>query len=192
VANIPTGYANILIPHKHSGSARSAAITFGVENVGAFATPAAVADAVWNAWEPEVTVAVDSAVTIGPPIATVNYGGVPVTGSGTSSTVGGTGLDSIPGNGALLVQKLSILGGRQNRGRFFMPWCLQEANVDELGGIAGGTVSDYQDIFDNVLTALATEDVPMVVLHTGAGTPATVSQLVVQSTIGTQRRRIRS
>jgi hypothetical protein len=188
---IPSGYANILIPYKHSGSARSAAVTFGVKNEGAFATPNAVANAVWNAWDPEVTVAVDSDVTVGPVQASVNYGGDPVTGFGDDSSIGGTGLSSIPGNGALLVQKLSILGGRKNRGRFYLPWSLQEANVDELGGVAGGTVTDYQAIFDNVLAALTTEDVPMVILHSVAGTPATVSQLVVQSTIGTQRRRIR-
>jgi len=189
---VPNGYANVLIPAQHVSSARSAAITFGVQNLGSFASPSAIAGAVWAAFEPTLLVALDSNVSWGPIVVTANFGGDPITGVGTDFASGGSAIDSIPGNGALLVQKLSLLGGRKNRGRYFIPWALQESDVDEVGVISLGTVSDHQDIQDDFLTALTTEDVPMVILHSGAGAPAGVAQLSVQGKIGTQRKRLRA
>lgn len=188
---IPSGYANIAIPFTHGGTSHVSYITFGVDNNTGLTAPAVVADAVWAAFHAEVRPVLDNSVTLGPPLASVNAGAGVVTGSGTSSDLGGAGLASIPMNSGLLVAKVSTTPGRAGKGRYYVPFALEESDVSETGIVDGTTVTDHQNVQDAFLAALLAEDVPMVILHDGAGTPATVTQLIVRNKIGTQRRRLR-
>jgi len=190
VPTIPTGYAHILIPFAHPDTARKAVITFGVDFDPSLLSPNDIANAVWAAFHPTVRDVVDSQVQLGPVIASAGFGGDPVTGEGDDDDAGAVGMASIPANGALLVRKRSILGGKKNRGRYYIPWCLEESDVGELGQLATITRSDHQAVQDSFLTALSTEGVPMVILHDGVGTPTPVSSLQVDSKIGTQRLRL--
>ena len=189
---IPSGFANISIPANHGGSTHISVITFGVEVNTALTAPANVAEAVWDAFDSTMRVALDSGALWGPVRASVNMGAGVVTGDGTSDDLGGAGIDSVPMNCALLVRKTSTQPGRGGRGRYFIPFALEETDVSETGQIDGTTVSDWQTIQTAFLAALVAEDVPMVILHSGAGVPAAVTTLNVQSKIATQRRRLRS
>lgn len=189
---IPSGYSGITVPMVHDGLARQAVITFGVDHdaglLSANDVANAVLDAIDTTWQP----AISSNVQIGPVKADYNSGGGPVPGFSDTSIRGLAAQNSVPSNCALLVRKASILSGRANRGRFYLPWSLEESDVSAIGIIDGSTVTDYQGLMDDFLTALSANDVPMVVLHSGAGTPAPVSALNVAGLVATQRRRLRS
>lgn len=109
----------------------------------------------------------------------------------TNTAVGGLTGDMLPPNCAMLVQKKTLSGGRRNRGRFYLPG-VRASDVSLSGNISPSQLSDAQEVLDTFLAGLETEAVPMVVLHdTGALAPTVVSQLIAQSLIATQRRRIR-
>lgn len=102
---------------------------------------------------------------------------------------GGTGI--LPQNCALLVRKLSGVAGRKFRGRFYWPGMLGEANVSPQGMITSSVVTTLQghftDWFDDVNTA---GSIP-VINHEDLSFPTAISELIVESRIATQRRRLR-
>lgn len=188
---IPADYANVAIRATHPSSTHVSVVTFGVKNDSIQTTPAGIAGLVWGAFEDSVLPALDSDVNFGPIQVSYNAGLGVITGDGADTEHGGAAINSIPVNGALLVRKFSGQAGRGGRGRYYWPFALNEAQVDEVGIIDGSTVSDHQDLQDEFLAALTTNDVPMYILHTDAGSPALVTSLGVQQKIGTQRRRLR-
>jgi hypothetical protein len=188
---IPVGYGSVALPLTHEGMARSAFVTWGFQNSGALIGPAVAADAVMDALESTVSTVLDSTVTIGPAQVRLNVGGTELVGESAETQTGGSP-DARPSpNVALLVQKVSGVAGRKNRGRFYWPWSVNNDSIREDGSISPGTVSDFQDIFDTFLENLTTEGIPMRVLHNSAGTPATVIALRVSPLVATQRRRVR-
>lgn len=187
---IPSGYGHVVCPITHAGMGRSAVVTWGFQNVGALIGPVIAADACIEALEPDINAVLDTEVTIGPVQVKMNIGGTELVGESTTTLVGASPDNRPPAQVALLVQKRTGLAGRRNRGRFYWPWAVAEASVDELGRITPSTVVDFQNAFDNFLEALETEGVPMRVLHNTAGTPADVIQLRVSNVVGTQRRRL--
>ena len=100
-------------------------------------------------------------------------------------------------NTALLIRKRSALAGREHRGRMFVPG-ISELNVGSNGTIGATTVTAYQTRANNFLNKLrdaGTID-NAVILHTspqigGAPPPTVITNLVVDSTVATQRRRLR-
>ena len=110
--------------------------------------------------------------------------------------------EKLPQNCALLVRKRSALTGRQGRGRMYIPNVLSDSVVNSVGVIQPSSVDAFQDVADLFLDALAnpTEPFaiasPMVLLHSTpkSGTlpePNSVTSLTIDSTISTQRRRLR-
>ena len=188
---IPADYANVAIRATHPSSTHVSVVTFGVKNDSIQTTPAGIAGLVWGAFFDTVLPALDSDVVFGPVQVSYNAGLGVITGDGADSDNGGAAINSIPVNGALLVRKFSGQAGRGGRGRFYWPFALNEAQVDEVGIIDGTTRSDHQELQDDFLSQLAANDIPMYILHTGAGSPALVTSLGVQPKIGTQRRRLR-
>jgi len=192
VPTIPSGYAAISVPFAHDGLARKAYITFGVDVDVSLTSANDVANAVLDSIDTTFQNAISGNVDIGPVVASFNSGGGPVTGESDTQLPGLAAINAVPSNVALLVRKGTILSGRANRGRFYIPWALEESDVDAIGIIDGTTRSDWQTLMNSFLTALTTNGVPMVVLHQGAGTPAGVSSLTVASIVATQRRRLRT
>lgn len=109
----------------------------------------------------------------------------------TATDVQGTnGAEPVMPQVAVLVKKLTGIGGRSQRGRLYMPgFNAAEAFVD--GSIGTTSVSDMQVVFDTFLAGLATEGIPMALLHSQSSDPTEVTSLVVQSKVATQRRRMR-
>lgn len=106
------------------------------------------------------------------------------------------GLESegaVPPNTAMLVKKVTPMGGRMNAGRLFFPALPKSVN-DGTGSIAPSSVQVYQDYFDRWLDALADLGTPMILLHAKESTPGipqSVMRLSVQGRLATQRRRLR-
>lgn len=92
---------------------------------------------------------------------------------------------------AALVQKLSGLAGRRNRGRMFTP-SPSDDGVGATGLISGPVLAAMQTGMDAFLSDLDTLDVPMKILHTDpAFAPTDVTLLEVSNRVATQRRRLR-
>jgi len=98
---------------------------------------------------------------------------------------------------ALLIQKRTGQGGRQNRGRMYFPG-IAESVIEVGGAIESGYLASAQTVFDDLLAQLLSTShpnafaQPMVVLHQeSAAQPPQVLTLVVSSTVATQRRRQR-
>jgi hypothetical protein len=90
------------------------------------------------------------------------------------------------------VKKVTELAGRANRGRFYFPGLLDDADVEDDGTVNPSTVTAFQGVMDNFVDDLATSGLPMAILHRdGAATPTIVTGLQVESQVATQRRRNR-
>ena len=77
---------------------------------------------------------------------------------GTSTANPTRGINAASGttpNTAVLVQKRTGVGGRGGRGRWYLPFMLNEGEVDETGALASGYRNGIQLQVDSYLTALA-------------------------------------
>lgn len=98
-----------------------------------------------------------------------------------------------PCNTAVLVKKVTGLGGRRHRGRLFMPpFNLEEDQISNAGQLGTtymtSQVTKWGDVWDAWVAALLLP----VLLHTDPATPATaITAFVPQSLAASQRRRMR-
>jgi hypothetical protein len=94
---------------------------------------------------------------------------------------------------AMLVHKVTALGGRAGRGRMYQPG-VPDAFVNGAGELTGTTAGIATAAYSLFRTILEESDTPMVVLH-GEGspisTPTPVIGLSVDTRCATQRRRNR-
>jgi hypothetical protein len=113
---------------------------------------------------------------------------------------GGSAQAKLPQNCAMLVRKSTAKGGRRNQGRFFIPGILDESDVSNTGVIVGSAVATYQTVANDFLTGLSDDDpvgssIPMCLLHaegiSDTPSPTIVNRLTVDTTLSTQRRRLR-
>jgi hypothetical protein len=190
---LPPGFGEVVVPFTHEGLGRSSVITFGIQPGGlALPDPSANVQASIDEF---IVPTLDTNVSAGPVEVRVGQdGGEPITYFADHSTVGTKSTNSLAANSALLVKKLTARGGKRGRGRMFFPWVLGEDEVDEIGVVAPSVVTSLQAGFNDWLDDLETRFVPMVLLHSSGisapGSPNTVTRLVVDRLIGTQRRRL--
>lgn len=100
---------------------------------------------------------------------------------------------ALPNNCALLVRKLSALGGRKNRGRSFYP-DVQGAATFSNGDIDPAVLGNFQSAWDDWMTNLdgVTGLEEAVILHSDPlDAPTPITSWVVAGKIATQRRRMR-
>lgn len=128
-------------------------------------------------------------------------------GESTGPTVAGTRSSlSQPPNCAVLVKKLTGLGGRRQRGRLFIPWFVTAADVGEDGNIDPAVVTTIQSAIDDLQDVLSDTggtwthvienrfydkpwtDPTRELTHIGSSAP--VLGMRVEGQIATQRRRM--
>lgn len=193
---IPAGYGSATCSMNLSGKAEPLSFTFGFINPENLTAPVAAAniraaltatDSLWRAGE------VLTSYTFGQVDVTINTLSGTFVGSSSGTTTGTLSGDPMPPNCALLVAKNTARGGRQGRGRMFLPPAFYgESGFDATGNFIGAGQARIQDDLDTLLDALTAQDVSMVLLHTEAETPPDpVTSLVLSSRIATQRRRLR-
>jgi len=100
-----------------------------------------------------------------------------------------------PINASLVVKKRTGFAGQKYRGRCYIPpVAVAEGNVDDLGNQTSTQRSDSPDAV-NRLTAAFPLEVPTFgahkLLHSDATLPTTITSFLVESLLGTQRRRMR-
>jgi hypothetical protein len=123
---------------------------------------------------------------------------VRVTWRDASGTLRDTGYSAAGGNSdpgtspnvAYLVKKNTGVGGRKNRGRMYVPGCV-ETKVDSAGIVTPTFQATLQGNFTDWQEAAAVANFTMQILHNSVVDPTVVTSLFVESTVATQRRRLR-
>jgi hypothetical protein len=204
---MPPTIANdlVLATHhiKHDLTPREAVVTFafddGVNNLSAQAW-ADNLHALWSAATDQLldSQAVNLSTTTVKGDGSVNF----TTGTSVGLGVRGTNpMSSVAANTAILVQKKTAQGGRQNRGRVYLPWMLNEGELDEVGKISltyigtaqAAMTQYYTDIGASMVIANRVYDLPWdnparQLIAITKGPPLT--QLRVDTYAATQRRRM--
>lgn len=104
-----------------------------------------------------------------------------------SGSVSGNGT---PPNTAILVQKVTALGGRRNRGRIYLPAVTNYAGTEQ-GQLPAPIVTDLNDRLETWQDALGAADYLTYLFHSGSSDPTIISTWRATSTYATQRRRLR-
>jgi hypothetical protein len=198
---IPLGFAECAAELRGAGDPQPWFVTFGVDLGEGTETDEDKIDQVSTLFGTTIMGVVDNTVRFKGIHARVGTGTTDTAAIVTSADVPGAGgFPSLPQNCAALIDKFTGAPGRTGRGRFFMPMVLAESQVDNVGVITGTVVTQITTAFQHFRDLLAVNDgfpiAPMVLLHNAGSvlpTPAPfpVLSCQCQSTISTQRRRLR-
>lgn len=189
---IPTGFAQVNIRFGGDAIRDRAEVTFGLDNTTSPKDPDILAALVDVAWEDNISPNWCDSATISTvlvklgPNDTGAFAEVPGTAEGQSSN------PPLSVNTAVMVRKITTHGGRQGRGRFYVPG-YPESVPDGPGNLGSGPVASYTADFRGFLADLDAAGNPMVLLHgeNVEASPYEVVDLIVSPILGTQRRRMR-
>lgn len=186
---IPPGYANVAHVFELSASTQTAVVTYGVQLQGTEfgETRAAllhdmVDDHMLNATSTVWTLA-RTLLKYGPSSTGPLF-------EFSLPTAGRNPGAASPPQVAALIRKRTSFGGRSQRGRMYWPGMIDD-NVDSIGELLNGYVLGFQSDINDWRTALAGNDLPMVLLHNASSDPTPVTSLNLDTTVATQRRRLR-
>jgi len=195
----------VLVSHfiKHDSLAREAVITFALSDSSGVGSAQAFADDLQNLAANTFDDYIDTNAKLMRTTTLKGNGTTAFTvGTSTAAPRQGTNpMSSVPPNTALLVQKRTALGGRKGRGRVYLPWMLNEANVDEIGAVNQAYITPTQAMMDTYYAGYAGQ---MVIANRLYDLPwsnparkllavtkgALVTKLVVSPIAATQRRRM--
>lgn len=201
---IPAGFAQVSVEHRATGDPDPWYTIWGIDagdvpsvSVGAFLTG-------YRNWlEPfmgNYVTCTGAEVAVGPTPNPVRYfNDNPV----TPTWVGDKTVGMLPQNCAFLVDKITMQGGRRQKGRVFFPGCLPEGDVDNIGVIGTSLMNAFQaaaDTFGDYCNAFTENGVgaaglgPYLLHSPGISpivAPTNITSFHVQSVISTQRRRLR-
>lgn len=198
---IPPGFAEVSMNITRGGDPDPYSITFGIEIDEAPYTPSHLANLV-TAFHAEVDQLMWDSERFSSAVARVGQDGEdPLVVEVALDLDGADGAQRLPPNCAVLVKKLTTLGGRRGRGRFYWP-SIDEDSVNSVGLLASGTVTAYQNAFDAAFTAMVdtspdTNVSQVVLLHSqevpgpAAPVPTPLTGFLVDPLLSTQRRRLR-
>lgn len=193
MSTITPGFAEVTVSYDVPGSGSPAMTVFGVD-AGVITDPRTIADAIGVilASTSSFRDNMDSNTGITRVKVLLNIDGEPfLVGESSTSIAGALSGSALPPNNAYLVKKVTGLSGRQYQGRMYIPG-VPEASVNEGGFLETADLASLQLNMNQFLAALSTAGYPMVLLHTAPlATPTSVTSLIVDTRIGTQRRRMR-
>lgn len=198
MVSIPNGFALARLIWTAAGDPEPMISTIGLELTPGPTTPFVLASAIRTAWTGAwAPASLSNSYTFKG--VSVTMGPQPGTGPTADSLIDSIGTSvsaMLPSNCAILIRKVTALGGRENRGRMFLPaGYLAEGSVDQNGVIAGATVTSMQAQMNAFQAAVIGSPLfdNTVVLHgtASASAPTVITDLTVQSKIATQRRRMR-
>jgi hypothetical protein len=180
----PAGFAQVNISYNQELLGQVAEVTFGLD---ATAFDTALANAILDAWQTQFAPVCFNGHTIGPcEIRTSDN----LVFTSSDPAVGGTG--GSPGASsqvAYLIRKITNLGGRRNRGRWFLPGVV-EGEVNSGGFLDSGIVVALETACDDFAAALGLLDATVYLLHSDGGPPTEVTSYQVAPQVATQRRRL--
>lgn len=195
--SLPPGYANWINEYRATGDNEAMVNTLGLDLGGATLSGQDLLASLTSLWQAQVVAGMANFMTYSASSLVVGQdGGDPITydsAPGSGGTVSGTFL---PQNCAALIRKQTALGGRRNRGRMFLPYCLAEADVDNIGNLTSTRINALNTQFDSVMSGLDGLGVTPVVLHTlepigVTPLPTPITSMTADPRLATQRRRLR-
>jgi hypothetical protein len=194
---IPANHANFIltISNNSGGLSARSSVAFGLD-LTAGLTQADVGR-IANILRDGLTSLYDNSWIFGPTHAVEGTGAAPLVwdDAGTEAGTGASSAYSSPAN-AYVVSKKTNIGGRQYRGRLYMPG-VEEAAVGEDGVISGGYVNAFQTNFNNLRTNLIADAAidNLVLFHdentAGLLPPTVIQSFLVRNVVGTMRPRQR-
>lgn len=198
---IPVGHGQLTIPFTLVGDDREMVVTFGFEDNPAVSADA-VAESLQTAWFAMNTMAsssISTQYTVGPCRVVVNRSLGLFEGQASAARTGtNAALAPVPQNCALLVRKATARGGRQGRGRIFLPPCTEnESVISATGDIGAPSVANWNTELAEFLAAAETASLALELLHSEVEPPGTtpppdnITSLLAQRILATQRVRLR-
>lgn len=195
---IPPDFAQATLVFRQDDDIDPWTIAFGLDLQGNTSALEDIADKIFDEWQASLGARTHISTALEKVVLDVTGStGVELQVESTQELQHGTfAQQNLPSNCALLVRKTSSLKGRQHRGRNYWPSLLPDENVDSNGRIDEALVTALQSDMEAFRTLTqqgpAGENYPWVILHNDEATyPTYVVGLVVDSIIGTQRRRMR-
>lgn len=192
---IPTGHVLLKFRFTLVGDAEEMIVTQGAETTATSNTErlAAVNDA-FGSWQATVLPLQSNFYQLAGVDGVFGdaSGDIPIR-STSGPVTGGNAAGVLPQNCAVLVKKVTSLGGRRNRGRFYVPG-LSETDVDSTGTILTTPLANWGTAVNNLQLGLESDSFldRLVIFHSSAPlTPTIVADLDVDRKIATQRRRLR-
>lgn len=193
MAVIPASYAQVNWRFTGSGVPSGAETTLGLNIENYAGTPSQLGLLMAQAWDTanmDGNQSSDVALTS----VLVKFGPTATGPSAVWATnIPGTNTTASPSQVAYLANKNTGLGGRQGKGRMYIPG-VPEARVDQGGILTGGQQGFLQTALDNLHAFLLTNDLLPVLLRAPDSpiqVPAPVISFTAQSKVATQRRRLR-
>lgn len=152
-----------------------------------------------ESWSNNLRGVMDNQITLVEAQASIGHGlgpkGQALVAVGLAGGVSDTGL---PQNCALLVRKTTAGVGRGSQGRFFWPGMIPRDKVNEVGALDSGLITALNTHFSDFLDDLeeaGPDDAPAMSIYVFHPDPETAPNraisLSVDSTLSTQRRRLR-
>lgn len=192
MTTITPGFAEVTITYDVPGNGSPGMSVFGID-AGATLDPTTIANAIGvilagtNSFRDNM----DTNSGITRVKVLLNIDGEPfLVGETATAITGSLSGTALPPNCAYLLKKVTGLSGRPYQGRMYIPG-VPEASVNEGGFLESADLASLQINATQFLGALATAGYPMVLLHTAVLPPTPVTSLIVDTRIGTQRRRMR-
>lgn len=190
--DIPVNFAQVNFKFTGVAVPLGAEVTCGCALAGAGA-PEDVATVWAAAWQGTVKTEQSSEVTLASVLVKFGPNDVGASDEVPIGLAGTAAAGSAAPNTAVLVRKVTALGGHAGRGRWYWPGII-ETQVGSNGFLTPAKLSDWQDAFDSFFTFLEASDFPPVLLHgeeSPLSTPTPVTRFIVDPRVATQRRRLR-
>lgn len=197
---IPLGFGQWTLPFRLTGDPEEMLITCGFAD-DPIVNPQVIADSITNNLFSTPSFAASTWATVytfGPGRVTCQRSLGPIEGVGTVTRVGTNGAFSpTQPNTAVLCRKRTARGGRQGRGRFYVPVGLTgENNITAVGVLLETVRAQLQTDLEAWRTAVAATNFDLQLLHGEplvgvAPPPDPITAFEVDTLVATQRRRLR-
>lgn len=187
---IPTGYAQINFKYTGAAVPLGAEWTLGAEVLTGGLDPTEVAEAAGSSEAGSLaSFRVDTSelssvlVKFGPNVSGPSAEVV-------NGTVGALGLPGVEPNTAALVRKVTNMGGRHGRGRFYFP-CVGDSLFANGGAMDPGDLVLFNGVLEDFFDDLVSAGIIPYLLHADATAPTLITSLQGDIRCATQRRRNR-
>lgn len=203
--SIPPGFAQIVVPFLDAATSEENIVTFGVDLSLYEGSNLDMVEDVDTTFRTALRTHIDDTLELQPVRAQVGNDGPPiVVVSPINNQFGGRSGTKASPQVAVIFTKRTAFGGRQFRGRMYMPGLLLQTDVTEGGRIGTSRHTAIAAQADVLVASLISGSAfirgsggtPMVLLHSqpasGSAPPAPtiVTSIQVQTLVGTQRGRL--
>lgn len=187
---IPAGFGIATVKYLRTGATAPYVTTWGY-SIDAAITAAAEAANINGRWIGVWTAATTlNDYTLTGVHVLRNNAGALESGDYVASTTGTVAAQAENPATAVCITKQTALAGRKYRGRAYMPPAfISEANVSDAGIIDAGTLGGIQGRANGWLAVMTGSANDLYLLHSDGSAPTLITNLLVRTSVRTQRRR---